>query len=99
VEDLHNFTQREIQVIEYLKNHTILETADHFNPKNAGLPPNIRRRAIDKILYRVRNKIEAADATFHLSAVWKDSKRNPRLAKLLRRQEPREGSDVEDEEG
>lgn len=85
---MHNFTHREVRVIEYLKNHTILETADHFNPKNVGLPPNIRRRAIDKILYRVRNKIEVADGTFHLAAVWKDGKRNQRLAKLLRRQEP-----------
>lgn len=78
---MHHFTTREMNIISYLKTHTINQTAEKF-----GVP----RHSIDKTLYRIRNKIEWADGTFHLAAVWKDGKRNPRLAKLLRRQEPTE---------
>ena len=85
---MHLFTKHELQVIEYLKNHTIIETAKHFE---------VKRGSVDYILWNVRNKIEKADGTFHLAAVWKDGKRNPRLAKLLRRQAPRE--ETPDEEG
>lgn len=85
---MHHFTKHELQVIEYLKNNNIKDTAKHFG---------VKRGAIDYILWNARNKIERADGTFHLAAVWKDGKRNPRLAKLLRRQEPSE--EETDEEG
>jgi hypothetical protein len=85
---LHNFTHREMQIIEYLKTHTIKETAQHFE---------VHRGTVDKLLYNIRNKIEKAHGTVNLATVWKDSKRNPRLAKLLRRQEPR--GEETDEEG
>ena len=84
---MNSFTKRELQIIDHLKNHTILETASDFK---------IHRGSVDKVLYRVRNKIERAHGTVNLATVWKDSKRNPRLAKLLRRQEPREEEEPDD---
>ncbi len=85
---MHSFTKHELQVIEYLKNHNIKDTAEHCG---------VKRGSVDYILWNVRNKIERADGTFHLAAVWKDGKRNPRLAKLLRRQEPtEEGEELEE---
>ncbi len=86
---MHLFTKHELQVIEYLKNHTIIETAAHFG---------VHRGSVDYLLWNARNKIEKGDGTHSLGAVWKDSKRNPRLAKLLRRQEPTQ-EDEADEEG
>jgi transposase len=79
--EMHDFTERELQIVESLKTRSIKETANHFN---------VTRGTIDKTLFRVRNKIEKAQGSVNISASWKDSKRNPRLAKLLRRQVPLE---------
>jgi len=86
---MHDFTEREIQIMDSLKARNIKETASHLK---------VTRGTIDKTLFRVRNKIERAQGTVNLSNSWKDSKRNPRLAKLLRRQEPLE-KDEEEAEG
>jgi len=85
---MHTFTRRELEIIESLKNRTIQETANHFK---------VTRSAVDNVLYRVRNKIEFAHGTVNIANNWKDSKRNPRLAKLLRRQTSRE-EDVDEED-
>ena len=85
---MNTFTRRELQYIESLKTRTIEETAKRFG---------VTRSAVDSMLSRVRDKIERAHGTVNLATVWKDSKRNPRLAKLLRRQEPREEEDREED--
>jgi hypothetical protein len=81
---MHNFTKRQLLIIDSLKTRTIKETAKHLNMK---------RGAVDGVLFRIRNEINRAQGTVNLSTHWKNSKENPRLAKLLRRQEPPEKND------
>ena len=71
------FTLREVEIIEKLKENNIKEAAEQLG---------IARSSVDATLFRVRNKIERAHNTVNIANNWKDSKRNPRLAKLLRRQ-------------
>ena len=71
------FTRRELEIIEKLKESTIINTANQLN---------LARSTIDATLFRVRNKIQKAHNTVNVANNWKDSGKNPRLAKLLRRQ-------------
>jgi len=71
------FTRRELEVASCLKELTIQETADKLK---------IRRSTVDSYLSRMRDKITVARNTSNIAANWLDSGRNPRLAKLLRRQ-------------
>ena len=73
----HLFTIQELKVIECLKSMSIQETADAMG---------IRRGTVNSYLNRIRNKIGVAVQTANMSASWKDSRRYPRLGKLLRRQ-------------
>jgi hypothetical protein len=75
---MHDFTERELKIIESLKTRSI---------KEAALYLGFTRNYLGVALWGIRNKIEQAQGTVNLSNSWKDSKRNPRLAKLLRRQE------------
>ena len=71
------FTQREFEVIHLLKTMESKEVASELGYKNVQM--------IYNLLYKIRNKIEKAHATVNVSNNWKDSRKNPRTAKLLRR--------------
>ncbi len=69
------FTQKQLELIELLKEMTINDACTHLN---------ITRGAADKRLYGIRSKIEKARRIVNTANNWMKHKR---LAKLLRRQE------------
>ena len=71
------FTQREFEIIQLLKTMEPREVAVELGYRNV--------QVIYNVLYNLRNKIEKAHTTVNIANNWKDSKRNPRTAKLLRR--------------
>jgi DNA-binding CsgD family transcriptional regulator len=71
------FSPRELEVIEALKKKEIVEVAKELK---------ISRATVDNLLSRVRDKIDLGRETSNLAANWLDGAKNPRLAKLLRRQ-------------
>lgn len=71
--------QREYTILEYLKTMTVNETAKEMDISSSN---------IYATLYNIRNKDEKSRNTVNLLNNLKDSKKHPRLSKLLRRAEP-----------
>lgn len=72
-------TQKEYEILEHLKTKTVNETAKIMEISSSN---------IYATLYNIRNKDEKSRNTINYLNNLKDSGKNPRLAKLLRRQEP-----------
>lgn len=70
------FSKREFEIATLLKDNDIEDVAKILKTTRA---------TIDTTLYRMRNKLEKAINTVNTANNWKDSSKNPRLAKLLRR--------------
>jgi len=69
-------TQKEYEILEYLKTKTVNETAKTMDISSSN---------IYATLYNIRNKDEKSRNTINYLNNLKDSGKNPRLAKMLRR--------------
>lgn len=72
-------TEKEYTVLESLKTLTVNETAKEMNISSSN---------VYATLYRIRNKDEKSRNTINYLNNLKDSKKHPRLAKMLRRVAP-----------
>lgn len=71
------YTEREFKIVSLMKALELNEIASELG---------ISRSNLDSGLTRLRDKIEKVEKSHNIAANWKDSKRNPRAAKILRRQ-------------
>lgn len=70
------FNENEFRFAEHLRTMEVQDAA-----KKMGWSPSYAYN----VLSRMRDKIERAHKTVNIANNWKDSGKNPRLAKLLRR--------------
>lgn len=69
-------TQKEYEILENLKTRTVNETAKEMDISSSN---------IYATMYNIRNKDEKSRTTVNYLNNLKDSHKNPRLAKMLRR--------------